>query len=118
MSFNKFITLTTYVKKNYKTLKLYSYNFLTSTCHIKTSNTSTEACFDSLYEVKKIHDKNFAIHFPFIDKIFGTYHLPSDEWPEEMGLEDESFPKGYLRQQIYPFFTDPKSSTPTNQSLR
>ena len=69
-------------------------------------------------KAKETHDKNFAIHFPFIDKIFGTYHLPSDEWPEEMGLEDESFPKGYLRQQIYPFFTDPKSSTPTNQSLR
>ena len=69
-------------------------------------------------KAKETHDKNFAIHFPFIDKLFGTYHLPSDEWPEEMGLEDESFPKGYLKQQIYPFFTDPKSSTPTNQSLR
>ena len=67
---------------------------------------------------KETHDKNFAIHFPFIDKIFGTYHLPVDEWPEAMGLEDESFPKGYLRQQIYPFFNDPKNSTPTNQSLR
>ena len=67
---------------------------------------------------KETHDKNFAIHFPFIDKIFGTYHLPVDEWPEAMGLEDESFPKGYLRQQIYPFFNDPKDSTPTNQSLR
>ncbi len=67
---------------------------------------------------KETHDKNFAILFPFIDKIFGTYHLPVDEWPEAMGLEDESFPKGYLRQQIYPFFNDPKDSTPTNQSLR
>jgi len=67
---------------------------------------------------KETHNKNFAIHFPFIDKIFGTYHLPVDEWPEAMGLEDESFPKGYLRQQIYPFFNDPKDSTPTNQSLR
>ena len=69
-------------------------------------------------KAKETHDKNFAIHFPFIDKIFGTYHLPTEDWPEEMGLEDESFPKGYLRQQIYPFFNDPKNSTPTNQSLR
>ena len=67
---------------------------------------------------KETHNKNFAIHFPFIDKIFGTYYLPSDKWPEEMGLEDESFPKGYLRQQIYPFIADPKISTPINQSQR
>ena len=50
--------------------------------------------------------------------MFGTYHLPLDDWPKEMGLEDESFPKGYLRQQIYPFFTDPRTSTPRDQSLR
>ena len=67
---------------------------------------------------KETHNKNFAIHFPFIDKIFGTYYLPSDKWPEEMGLEDETFPKGYLRQQIYPFIADPKISTPINQSQR
>ncbi len=67
---------------------------------------------------KETHNKNFAIHFPFIDKIFGTYYLPSDKWPKEMGLEDESFPKGYLRQQIYPFIADPKISTPINQSQR
>ncbi|SVB28475.1 uncharacterized protein METZ01_LOCUS181329 [marine metagenome] len=69
-------------------------------------------------KAKETHNKNFAIHFPFIDKMFGTYHLPLDDWPKEMGLEDESFPKGYLRQQIYPFFTDPRTSTPTDQSLR
>ena len=69
-------------------------------------------------KAKETHNKNFAIHFPFIDKIFGTYYLPSDRWPEEMGLEDESFPKGYLKQQIYPFITDPKISTPINQSQR
>src|SRR6476660_3068665 len=31
-------------------------------------------------------DKNFAIHFPWIDKIFGTYHYP-DEWPRGYGLQ-------------------------------
>ena len=67
---------------------------------------------------KETHDKNFAIHFPFIDMIFGTYHLPQNKWPDEMGLEDERFPKGYLRQQIYPFIYDPKKSIVENQSFR
>lgn len=53
------------------------------------------------------YDKNFAIHFPFIDRLFGTYHLPGDEWPVSMGLGTARFPKGYLRQLIFPFFRDP-----------
>jgi lathosterol oxidase len=69
-------------------------------------------------KAKETHDKNFAIHFPFIDMIFGTYYLPQEQWPEEMGLEDERFPKGYLKQQIYPFIYDPKNSTAENQSFR
>lgn len=55
------------------------------------------------------YDKNFAIHFPVIDKMFGTYHLPGDRWPETMGLGREQFPKGYLRQLVYPFRHDPKT---------
>ena len=69
-------------------------------------------------KAKETHDKNFAIHFPFIDKVFGTYHLPQEEWPEEMGLENANFPKGYFMQQIYPFFTDPKTSPIAEQSSR
>ena len=57
-----------------------------------------------------IYDHNFAIHFPLIDKIFGTYHLPGDEWPESMGLGAERFPKGYLRQFVHPFLRDPRDS--------
>lgn len=52
------------------------------------------------------HDKNFAIHFPFLDRLFGTYHLPGDEWPESTGLRGQDFPRGYLRQFIYPFGRD------------
>ena len=52
-------------------------------------------------------DTNFAIHFPLIDRLFDSYHLPGDEWPEGMGLGAERFPRGYLRQLVYPFMTDP-----------
>ena len=47
-------------------------------------------------------DKNFAIHFPFLDKIFGTYYLPESKWPSGYGVL-ESVPKGYLAQLKYPF---------------
>jgi sterol desaturase/sphingolipid hydroxylase (fatty acid hydroxylase superfamily) len=49
-------------------------------------------------------DKNFAIHFPWIDKIFGTYHFPKDgSWPQTYGLDNEPIPRDFGRQFLYPF---------------
>ena len=67
---------------------------------------------------QKFYNKNYAIHFPFIDKMFGTYYLPGNDWPQEMGLKNEKFPKGYFRQFIYPFIRDPKFFEPSNPSTR
>ncbi len=53
------------------------------------------------------YGKNFAVVFPFIDMIFGTYYLPGNVWPENTGLVDAAFPKGFLRQLIYPFKKNP-----------
>jgi sterol desaturase/sphingolipid hydroxylase (fatty acid hydroxylase superfamily) len=47
-------------------------------------------------------DKNFAIHFPWLDRIFGTYYLPTDKWPSGYGVP-EDVPNGYLAQLRYPF---------------
>ena len=47
-------------------------------------------------------DKNFAIHFPWIDKIFGTYYYP-DKWPERYGLDGEEIAHGFFGQTIEPF---------------
>ena len=33
-----------------------------------------------------------------IDRLFGTYYLPGNKWPETMGLSDSSFPDGYVKQ--------------------
>jgi sterol desaturase/sphingolipid hydroxylase (fatty acid hydroxylase superfamily) len=52
---------------------------------------------------KEAIDKNFAIHFPWIDKIFGTYHYPEDKWPETYGLDNEKIPAGFWKQTFYPF---------------
>jgi lathosterol oxidase len=51
---------------------------------------------------KEAIDKNFAIHFPWIDKLFGTYYFP-DVWPEAYGLNDEKIPKTFLGQLVHPF---------------
>jgi lathosterol oxidase len=47
-------------------------------------------------------DKNFAIHFPWIDKIFGTYYYP-DYWPERYGLDGEEIAPGFWKQTIEAF---------------
>ena len=48
-------------------------------------------------------DKNFAVHLPVLDRIFGSYYLP-DQWPESYGLaEGASVPEGYLGQLVKPF---------------
>jgi sterol desaturase/sphingolipid hydroxylase (fatty acid hydroxylase superfamily) len=51
---------------------------------------------------REAFDVNFAIHFPFLDKLFGTFHLPKDRWPENYGIPEE-VPKGYLGQFAFPF---------------
>ena len=48
-------------------------------------------------------DKNFAIHFPMIDVVFGTFHMPGDRWPEGYGVGGNPVPKGFIKQFFYPF---------------
>ena len=51
---------------------------------------------------KEAIDKNFAIHFPWIDRIFGTYYYP-DEWPQQYGLSGEKLAPGFWVQTIEAF---------------
>lgn len=48
-------------------------------------------------------DCNFAIHFPWIDRVFGTCHFPKDLWPKNYGLNGTSVRPGFFRQFIDPF---------------
>jgi len=48
-------------------------------------------------------DTNFAVHFPVIDLLFGTFHLPRGEWPESYGVIGEDLPEGIVGQHLYPF---------------
>ncbi len=47
-------------------------------------------------------DRNFAGLFPWIDVIFGTFHLPERDWPATYGVDDP-MPAGYLNQLASPF---------------
>jgi sterol desaturase/sphingolipid hydroxylase (fatty acid hydroxylase superfamily) len=59
-------------------------------------------------------DVNFAVHFPIIDKIFGTYYLPEDgHWPTGYGIGGHPVPKGFVRQFLYPFVREKKAEAPT-----
>jgi len=57
-------------------------------------------------------DKNFAIHFPWIDKLFGTYYYP-DQWPEKYGLDGEEISSGFWGQTIEAFTPRKKSALET-----
>lgn len=52
---------------------------------------------------KEAIDKNYAIHFPWVDRIFGTYYLPGDKWPDTYGLNNEDIPAGFWAQFVHPF---------------
>ncbi len=48
-------------------------------------------------------DKNFAVHFPWIDRIFGTYHMPKGEWPTQTGIKGDPVPAEFVKQLVWPF---------------
>jgi sterol desaturase/sphingolipid hydroxylase (fatty acid hydroxylase superfamily) len=65
---------------------------------------------------KEAIDVNFAVHFPWLDRLFGTYHLPADRWPDGYGVEGHPVPSGYVAQFLYPFrrsANKPSDSTTT-----
>ncbi|PAU64524.1 hypothetical protein BZL41_09715 [Pseudomonas sp. PIC25] len=47
--------------------------------------------------------KNYAIHLPLVDMLFGTFKLPPKEWPSRYGVLGKALPDGILRQHLYAF---------------
>lgn len=46
-------------------------------------------------------DKNFAVHLPWIDRLFGTAYLPGS-WPDRYGIAGDPVPDSYLAQVTWP----------------
>ncbi len=59
---------------------------------------------------KNAVDVNFAIHLPFLDRLFGTHYLPKNAWPERYGLIDDTMPQGFFAQLLSPFKRGAKAS--------
>jgi sterol desaturase/sphingolipid hydroxylase (fatty acid hydroxylase superfamily) len=55
-------------------------------------------------------DRNFAVHFPWIDRLFGTHHLPADRWPDELGILGHPVPAGPVAQFKWPFLRERRRS--------
>jgi lathosterol oxidase len=53
-------------------------------------------------------DKNFALHFPWIDRLFGTWHMPGGAWPEALGIDGHPVPESFFGQLVYPFRRRPR----------
>lgn len=54
-------------------------------------------------------DKNYAAHFSFIDRLFGTAVDTEKKFPEKYGVVGDYVPDGFLRQQAFPFKRLPSS---------
>lgn len=52
---------------------------------------------------KEAIDVNFAVHFPILDRVFGTYYMPKEKWPSGYGALSTNVPAGFLRQFLFPF---------------
>ena len=48
-------------------------------------------------------DKNFAVHLPVLDRMFGTQFLPETRWPRAYGVSDGPVARTYLAQILDPF---------------
>lgn len=58
-------------------------------------------------EAKAI-DTNFALHFPLLDRLFGTLHMPAGRWPAKYGIEGFPYLGHYFAHLTYPFRREKK----------
>jgi len=51
---------------------------------------------------REARDRNFAVHLPVVDRLFGTHHLPPGRWPARYGVDGDDVPPGWLAQLVWP----------------
>jgi lathosterol oxidase len=51
---------------------------------------------------EEARDRNFAVHLPWLDRLFGSAHFPAGAWPDRYGIAGDPVPEGYLAQLAYP----------------
>lgn len=48
-------------------------------------------------------DKNYAAHYAFLDRLFGTAIKGQTGFPEKYGVQGDYMPDGYMKQFMFPF---------------
>ena len=71
--------------------------------------------FHHWHHSARTYNRNFAAHLPVIDWMFGTYHLPADDWPEEYGIVGSPVPDGYMGQLVYPLHRGKAGGPPDDE---
>jgi lathosterol oxidase len=51
---------------------------------------------------EEARDRNFAVHLPWLDRLFGSAYLPREEWPARYGIAGDPVPEGYIDQLVFP----------------
>jgi sterol desaturase/sphingolipid hydroxylase (fatty acid hydroxylase superfamily) len=73
---------------------------------------STPAFHHWHHTLPEPRDRNYASMLPWIDRLFGTHHLPRKQWPSAYGI-DAKLPSSVAGQLIYPFREPPEAALPT-----
>jgi sterol desaturase/sphingolipid hydroxylase (fatty acid hydroxylase superfamily) len=58
---------------------------------------------------KEALDKNYAVHFSFLDYLFGTAVNSQKMWPTKYGVLGDYVPRGFLKQFAFPFVSNVKA---------
>ncbi len=72
---------------------------------------STPAFHHWHHTLAEPRDRNFASMLPCWDWIFGTWHLPRNQWPSAYGVETK-LPSSVVGQLLYPLRNSPRATSP------
>ncbi|HVU89549.1 MAG TPA: sterol desaturase family protein [Pirellulales bacterium] len=54
-------------------------------------------------------NRNYSAVMPWLDRLFGTYYLPDNQWPTEYGIKAK-LPESLVGQLIYPLVAPPPTA--------
>lgn len=72
---------------------------------------STPAFHHWHHTLAEPRDRNYASMLPWMDRLFGTHHLPHNQWPSAYGIEAK-LPSSLGGQLAYPLRAPPQVSSP------
>lgn len=72
---------------------------------------STPAFHHWHHTLSEPRDRNYASMLPWMDRLFGTHHLPRNQWPSAYGIEAK-LPGSVAGQLMYPLYGPPQAALP------